>query len=636
MKYHYVIILQLLICTFVKSVLAVELVRSADEMVESIGVCTHWAYKDTPYGTQFATAKQLLDGLGVRYIRDRFTLPNIEIYNDLGIQTTAIIIPEMDYYLNLIRQRPEAVVAIEGPNETNIWPVSYKGYTTFPQSTRMFQNDLYDIVKNDPLLNQIPVIATSTAYMGNNTPLAPLTSFDFGVIHSYPNGMIPSGLARRLDNAYKLVGIGNNAKHIIATEAGYHTAYGLADEAHQGVTPQARSKYTLRLLAEYFNQGVVRTHLYEFVCTHEHMNSHGKRAEAKFGLVSYDMVPTPSYIVLKNYLHILDDSQTPFEVQALDMNLNTSAQNVHHTLLQKSDGTYFLLIWNDVSVYHVALDDPLYGTDIINSDVPVEIVLPDLPVIDIQVYRPSVSGQPISTIAVSNRFELSVPDEMLMVSFKLPQRPVVVVASPVQISATATDYTVALQWQVPQEHLKGYFVYRMGQCIGFTEQSIWQDTVTLLGVGYTYGIQAVDQSGNLSPIVEHIVMTQSQFSDLVVEDVSWEPAWVNEGDAVTFKATIKNVGQFPSPTITHGVAFRINGKIVSWFDQRHDPMMPGESLDVIANNGPDGDNLWIAESGVFEVTVHVDDQDRFREENDLNNKLIKTIAVHAAVPENPN
>ena len=180
MKCHCAIILSLVFAISVKSLLAVEPVRSADDMIESIGVCTHWAFTDTPYGTQFTTAKQLLDELGVRYIRDRFTQPNIEIYNDLGIKTTAIIIPDMDYYLDLIRQRPEAVVAIEGPNETNIWPISYQGYTTFPQSTRMFQNDLYNIVKNDSLLSQIPVIATSTAYMGNNTPLAPLTSFDFG------------------------------------------------------------------------------------------------------------------------------------------------------------------------------------------------------------------------------------------------------------------------------------------------------------------------------------------------------------------------------------------------------------------------------------------------------------------------
>ncbi|MFG0249271.1 MAG: CARDB domain-containing protein [Phycisphaeraceae bacterium JB051] len=629
MKTCWALIVSTLLTVFALPTFAMEPAVPADDMVESIGVCSHWLYHDTPYGKEFPKAKKLLKELGVRYIRDRFSERNVEIYRDLGIKTTAIVMPPMASYLSLMRQHPDAVAAIEGPNETNIWPITYKGVKGFPDATRLFQDDLYKTVKADPALMHIPVVATSTGYMGFNAKLAPLTSFDYAVIHSYPNGRSPSNLQPSLDNAHKILGVNQPAKRIIATEAGYHTAYGMGSGESQGTTELAKSKLIPRLLTEYFKQGIVRTHIYEFICTHEHQNSSGKRSEAKFGLVTHYMTPTASYTAMKNFITILKDPNTSFTPRALDFKITSEADAIHHLLMQKADGTYYLLLWNDVEVYNADVHHPDYGKDIYNPDVPVTVNLPNMPMQDVQLYRPNRSDKPMQTIQPTQQLYLNVPDDMLIVTFKLPQTKVKPVASPRNLTATATTSDVNLSWDAPENNpeIKGYFVTSMGKSLGFTTQTMFQDTVTLPGIGYTYTVQAVDQLGNVSQPVEHVVMTPAVFPDIVVTKVTMIPENPKAGESVTFKATIKNIGKYDSPAITHGIAFRIDQRMACWADSYKTPLAPGEQITLTANSGPGGNQHWIAVKGKHTLTAHVDDQDRFREDDESNNKLSLPIEI---------
>lgn len=629
MKTCWVLIVSTLLIVIALPTHAMEPAVPADDMVESIGVCTHWLYLDTPYGKQFPKAKKLLEELGVRYIRDRFSERNVEIYRDLRIKTTAIVMPEMASYLALMRQYPDAVAAIEGPNETNIWPITYKGHKGFPDATRQFQDDLYKTVKADPILKHIPVIATSTGYLGYNTKLAPLTSFDYAVIHSYPNGKSPFNVQPTLDNALKILGTNQPAKRIIATEAGYHTAYGMGNSESQGTTELAKAKLIPRLLAEYFKQGIVRTHIYEFICTHEHQNGSGKRSEAKFGLVTYHMTPTSSYTVMKNLITILKDPKTNCAPQALDLTINSNVDTVHHLLMQKADGTYFLLLWNDVEVYNQDVHHPDYGKDIYNSDVPVTVNLPNVPLQQVQLYRPNHSDQPLITMQPSRQFNLQVPDDMLIITFKLPQIKVQPVASPQHLTATVSTKDVNLAWDMPENapQIKGFFVTRMGKTLAFTTQTHFRDAVTLPGIGYTYTVQAVDALGNVSKPVEHMAMTPAAFADIVVTNVTMIPEHPKAGESVSFNATIKNIGKYESPAITHGIAFRINNRIACWADSYKTPLQPGQEITLTANSGPGGNKLWTALKGKHNLTAHVDDQDRFREDNESNNTMTISIEI---------
>lgn len=612
---------------------AMEPARSADDLIESIGVCGHWNFAHTPYVKAFEQSKQRLRELGVRYLRDdQLSLRNVEIFNELGIRTQVIIWPDMAKHLDEIRQNPAAVTGIEGPNETNGRPVNYQGIAKFPDSTIAYQRDLYDIVKADPILKNLPVIAPSVAWFDATAKLAPMTQFDYGNIHSYSGGRVPTNIDRYLSDAYTLVGKGNILKPIIATETGYHTAFGIRSEGHQGVTPTARTKYIPRLLADYFNMGITRTYLYEFACSFEQANEAGLKSEAQYGLVNFDMTPTPAFTTLKNFIAILAEPGKTFQPQALDMTLDSAVKTVHHTLVQKSDGTYFLLLWNDVPVYHVEQHDPKYGTDIDNPTVKASIQLPAMPLGDIQVYRPTQSDAPISTLKAQYAFDMQVPDEMLILSFKLPAQSKQSVQPPHTLLSKCDAGTVNLQWQVGQgqNNMAGYFVYRLGKCLGFTDKTQWSDTVPLPGVGYPYAIRAVDQQGNVSDAVQTTVMTPAVFPDLIVTDVTWAPAQPMPGDKVRFTATIKNIGQADSPAKPLGVSFFVDGKHICWSLGHKDAIKPGEVVTLSPDGGPNGNTIWLATAGTHQIMIHADDINRFPEADDSNNKFTKPITIAGA------
>ena len=61
--------------------------KSADRFVDSIGVCTHWNYADTPYGFAREGATQRLLQSGIRHVRDSLSAPIVEL-GKLGICAT--------------------------------------------------------------------------------------------------------------------------------------------------------------------------------------------------------------------------------------------------------------------------------------------------------------------------------------------------------------------------------------------------------------------------------------------------------------------------------------------------------------------------------------------------------------------
>jgi hypothetical protein len=115
---------------------------------------------------------------------------------------------------------------------------------------------------------------------------------------------------------------------------------------------------------------------------------------------------------------------------------------------------------------------------------------------------------------------------------------------------------------------------------------------------------------------------------IVADSVKYTPTQPKSGDAVTFKATIKNVGTVPTPAGTiHGVAFRVNGTIVSWSDSSTQSLAAGESRELTANGGPNGIATWLAVQGNYDVTAIWDNAQRIAETNEQNNNSISSIVV---------
>ena len=116
--------------------------------------------------------------------------------------------------------------------------------------------------------------------------------------------------------------------------------------------------------------------------------------------------------------------------------------------------------------------------------------------------------------------------------------------------------------------------------------------------------------------------------DLVVTGVSWSPAAPAAGTATRFSATIRNQGAAATPAgVVHGVAFRVDGRTVTWSDTHTASLAPGASVTLTANGGGTG-GAWTATAGRHTVTAHVDDVNRIPgESNEADNTRDAALTV---------
>ena len=158
---------------------------------------------------------------------------------------------------------------------------------------------------------------------------------------------------------YDDAGKAKDKRPLAATETGYFTA-----DRSKGISQTVFAKYVPRLFAEYFRQGFVRTYLYELM---DELNPSDNFSFG--GLVKTDFTPKPAYVALKNLVALLQEKNISprFTPGSLDfkvivrpvlnykepgsgMVVNYDRTDyVHHLLLQKSDGTFFLLLWHEIS-----------------------------------------------------------------------------------------------------------------------------------------------------------------------------------------------------------------------------------------------------------------------------------------------
>jgi hypothetical protein len=123
--------------------------------------------------------------------------------------------------------------------------------------------------------------------------------------------------------------------------------------------------------------------------------------------------------------------------------------------------------------------------------------------------------------------------------------------------------------------------------------------------------------------------------DQVVTDIQWSPTNPRPGDAVTFRATIKNQGTAPTPNgVIHGAAFSVDGKVVSWSDTNTASLAPGASVTITANSGPNLVATWQATAGTHTVTAVVDNINRIPNESDETNntRTANLIVASTSVP----
>ena len=624
--------------------------RASDSLVDTIGVATHWGFRDTVYARQGDALRRLLGELGVRTVRDSLDPRLDELWTSYGIKAIVVTEPSrpLEDYLDSWKQGRHRIAAIEGSNEVNgSWEklgLRYQG-KGWPEGPRLFHEDMVNCIRNDPDLAGIPVIAPSTAHKGAGRQLAPLRSPDFANAHSYAGGQMPS---RSLDfrDSYLLLGRGAVLPPMVATESGYHTCLGSSKViagSQPGVSHSAHRKYIPRHVAEYFNAGFHWTVIYEFAAGRPGKTEQ-EDPEAAFGLLMPDGTPKPAYYALRDLIAILSESKwdrtaghwnspVPPAPRALAFALEDAPATVHHTLLQRSDGSFQLLLWNEVSSFN------LQGrTDVDNPDVPVTLVL-DREAAWITVSRLGPDAPPVQRFESLRRVRLDVPDEVIVVGVRLatPLAPVAL-PSPAGIEVKTTPTSAELAW-ASQPGVDAYWVTLNGRQLGRARRD--PDGKVSFGIqslipATTVNVQVVATAGDggVSAPVIVPVSTVDAFPDLVVSRLDIVPAAPAEGEPVTYVAMVENRGNAPvEPGIVLGVKFQVDGKTVCWSDNVRGPLAPGQCVNVRPSGGPDGAASMVLAPGLHQVTAIGDDVDRIVESDEENNRFTRAVTIAGPVAE---
>lgn len=244
----------------------------------------------------------------------------------------------------LSRAHPGAVVALEGPNEINTWPITFNGRTGADAGVG-FVNAMAAAARANPLL------AGAALYDFTGAQRSALTMADaagYANFHPYPQaGAQPFEWLKARAATHAVPG-----KGLVITESGYTTTTGLT--GMEGVDLLTQAKLTLNLLADATLLGVSKTYLY-----HLFDGARAGTAEAGFGLFDIKLQPKPVATAIHNLTAILADPGAPaggFATHGLEYTIDGLPAGAHSLLIEKSNGTYELMIWAEPQAWNAATD----------------------------------------------------------------------------------------------------------------------------------------------------------------------------------------------------------------------------------------------------------------------------------------
>ena len=153
--------------------------RATERFIESMGVNVHMEYTNTPYGN-YPLINERLRELGMRHIRDEINNPadsfvdKLNTIGRLGYKLCGLIEGGNDYpprgetleaseVVPLIERFLPTIDAVEGPNEPDDPkpPFHYGRHGGYPEGAVDESQDRWNIVKHNPSLRHLPVLAIS-------------------------------------------------------------------------------------------------------------------------------------------------------------------------------------------------------------------------------------------------------------------------------------------------------------------------------------------------------------------------------------------------------------------------------------------------------------------------------------------
>jgi hypothetical protein len=272
----------------------------------------------------------------------------------------------------------DALLAFEGNNEPNNWGVTYGGkqgggHAPSWLAVAELQRDLYKAVKSDPVLKKYPVWSVSeggaqadnvglqflTVPAGAGTLMPEGTVYaDCANVHNYIYHPGSSGLADNKTwnaadptSACKVDGLYGNygvtwGKHFHGySEAELVTLPRVTTETGCTIAgPVTEEIQALNLLSMYldqFKRGWSHTAVYLL------RDRTDEGANQSFGFFKTDYTPRKAAVYLHNLTMILADQGSRSRPGRLNYSIPDQPPTVHDLLLEKSDGTFELVVWGE-------------------------------------------------------------------------------------------------------------------------------------------------------------------------------------------------------------------------------------------------------------------------------------------------
>jgi hypothetical protein len=392
-----------------------EAATSAHDFVNSIGVNTHLNYFDRTY-ENFLLVRRELESIGILHVRDGIHLQD-SAYNQalyarwvqlakIGIRFDAVLDPRSNLppltaplleEMNALAGH--AIESFEGPNELDVSNVN-----NWPSVARNYQAAIFNSTKAITVKEPIRVVGLSLAFARHGSAVGDISDLtDVINLHPYPAAKMPSAIFPEQTDLAKLM---SPHKQIVFTETGYHNA--LNDHRDQpAISEIAAAKYIPRLLLENFARGITRTYLYEFL--DEATDSGLKDNQLHWGLIRADGSEKPAFVALKNLIAVLNDATEPAYPKQLTWSLSSKNSQIHHLLLQKSNGNFDLVLWQEVTSYDYRRQKNVV---VRKEDVALSL---GRKARSVTLYEPSLQGAPLGVLTDVTRVALEIPDSPVVI-----------------------------------------------------------------------------------------------------------------------------------------------------------------------------------------------------------------------------
>ena len=337
-----------------------EKAASADAFVDSVGINIHLHHFNTAY-SDFPQVETALKALHVRHVRDGLVDTTWKDYynrhNELGRNgIKGLFITSANQTDDLLLQYParmkDSFEGYEAPNEYD-----QSGDANWVSTLGNFLARLSRTVNGDARVSQFPVIGPSLTRPDSFAKLRGNCTFDYSNLHDYFSGRNP-GTGGWGSNGYgsivwNLTGVNTTCagKPVITTETGYQTIASMSHSVPEAVS----AKYVPRVFLEQWLRNIRRTYLYELIDLPKGNTS----ADNGFGLLRPDFSRKPAFSALSNVMTLLADPGPAFSPASLSFQLSGDVSNVHHLLLQKRSGSFFLALWVEEPCYDVDGKKPI-------------------------------------------------------------------------------------------------------------------------------------------------------------------------------------------------------------------------------------------------------------------------------------